>query len=304
MANQKKIWFLAPNWNTPPSAIQLGNVITDRTSPERPLISVSTLSVESQNAPDSSKKPQPFSSPSASTAPVAHAASNTAFNPVLDTEVYSNIASNYTLTLSNDNINTFAHFLKRTVKLDFSMRKEEAQSYSFKTQETQWFVPPASFATRVMADGRARQYLTAMGNSTPLYIISGVQTVWSAKASTTVKQKRGFGGKPGEIAMAAGVPELKHEAGEERKMGWECEGPITFAYRLERIQKTKRGIESKEEVKGAFFGAGKKRVEEPIEIEFGNDELDADADVSEALPSFDEATNEECMVVVFSPEEA
>jgi len=296
MANQKKTWFLVPGWDIPPSAVQLGSLIADPTAPQRALLSAaSAAAVAAETATQ-----DPITTNNTSPPPILH---------IHAKDIHTTPPKkNFKMVLSDNHTNTyglwarFLHIFGLGAEGEVRFSKAIADSYAFEVMQTSFFVPTPTFAETAISTERVKNFLKAAGKHTPLYIITGLKTVQGATVSTTRGKGRGFGGKVSLDLTSVGAlmtmgPGAEHESEEKVEVKWTCEGPITFAYQLERVKIGSKGAVLKEFVEGAMFDADDREMEERVAVELGGEEEGEHTDV-DIVSAFDEEDGEECLVGV------
>ncbi|KKY19265.1 hypothetical protein UCDDS831_g05469 [Diplodia seriata] len=187
MANQKKTWFLVPGWDIPPSAIKLGSIIADPTAPQKAIITPESLQSQvSVSDPAPAREPAPSCSGTTSQ-----------YDSAIRADVNTTVVTDYSMNTKDGRssiVGIFAEFLQvfglGGASIQFS--KERVQSYAFEKMETTWFLPPLAFAQEALADQKVQGFLQMVGTRRPLYIISGVKTVWGADVSTKVEKSAGW----------------------------------------------------------------------------------------------------------------
>lgn len=145
--------------------------------------------------------------------------------------------------------------------------------YAFERVDTSQFVPKEDYIQRCIEAEAVRRYLDRSRYRKPIYVITGIKTVYGAKAKSYVS--RACSGKlgvsvDGTLWSGATVPvslEPGVEGNGEAKSGtsWEGSSDFVFAFRVRKIhvnKKTQTADKSQDYNKGALLDNKKEKIRE------------------------------------------
>ncbi|VUC32851.1 unnamed protein product [Clonostachys rosea] len=228
MANQVAYFFYAPTWDWPPEGpIKLGNVLTSVQRPEQPL---STTPPPTENEVFSSEKKD-----------VEHS-----------TEKLR--AGNFSL------FTKFVNFIGVGVDVSASWENSNEELYRFKKVETRQFIPKDEYIQKCIETPAVRRFLERSRYRKPVYVITGLKTVYGANAKSTEVQSQDkkasievdgtvIGG--GRVAPGAGAA-----TGNKKSTSWGESSDFVFAFRVRKVhvsKKTQRVKDNDDYTKGAKF---------------------------------------------------
>ncbi|UNI23181.1 hypothetical protein JDV02_009016 [Purpureocillium takamizusanense] len=240
MANNVFYFYFAPTWDWPPDGpIKLGNVLTSIKKPEQPLY----------------------------TAPLPAAS-----------EVFSSEKTEVEYSqekLAEGNFSILTKFLSILgvgvdVGADWQTRNEE---YAFERVITMQFVPKEDYIQTCIETEAVRRYLDRSRYRKPLYVITGIKTVYGAKVKS--HKSRAHSGKLGVSVdgtlSSGGIVPVSLEPGvggkSEARTGtsWEGSSDFVFAFRVRKIHVSKKPqtIDKNDDYnKGALLDGTKDKIEE------------------------------------------
>ena len=237
---QRKSYFLAPNFDSPPDGpIRLGNILISPFKPEESLI--------------------PPSLP-------------------LSIAIYSTTNENWYAekgASSNTKIGIYAKFIDIVTGIgadaSISRDKSTVNKYEFSRVETHFFVPSEEFVQEMMANPKVKEFLVKKKFRENVYMITGIKTAFGAKVTKTKTKGRGgafkggFDGSAALVPVEAG-PDINFSTKGNETSGFEG-GDFVFAYRLKEIAYRKRQVRSNDFDKGALLGLEKKFKELKKDVE-------------------------------------
>uniref|UniRef100_A0A8H7KCQ1 Uncharacterized protein n=1 Tax=Bionectria ochroleuca TaxID=29856 RepID=A0A8H7KCQ1_BIOOC len=214
MESQVAYFFYAPTWDFPPEGpIKLGNVLTSVEKPEQPL---STTPSPTEDEVFSSEKKD-----------VEHSIEK----------------------LREGKSSLFTKFLKFIgvgVDVTVSWEHSEKELYSFQKIETKQFVPTDEYIQRCIETPAVRQFLERSRYRKPVYVITGLKTVYGASAKSTVsrsRDKKASIGVDGTV-LSGGSPAPGAKAAKENKTekntSWEGSSSFVFAFRVSKVRVSKK----------------------------------------------------------------
>ncbi|KAF7553489.1 hypothetical protein G7Z17_g3625 [Cylindrodendrum hubeiense] len=239
-------FYYAPTWDWPPEGpIQLGNVLTSVERPEQPLY----------------------------TAPL----------PTTD-DIFS--SDKYEVEYSKEKLReggfsiltTFLSILGLGVDVGADWKHSNEETYAFKHVETTQFVPKDDYIQKCIEAPAVRAHLERSRYRKPVYIITGLKTVYGAKAKSQTSRSHGGNAAisvDGTVWSGGAVP-LGFEPGVEGRRettqgtSWQDSSDFVFAFRVRKVnvsRKTHAVDNSDDYIKGALLdGKINKLVESVPEL--------------------------------------
>ncbi|ETS87208.1 hypothetical protein PFICI_01036 [Pestalotiopsis fici W106-1] len=243
MANNVFYFFYAPTWDWPPEGpIKLGNVIRAVGEPEQPLF----------------------------TAPLPAA------SEVFTSEKFNVEYTKEKLREGRFSILTkFLSILGVGINVGADWQDSNAELYGFKSVETTQFIPKEDYIQKCIEADAVRLYLDRSRYRKPVYIITGIKTVYGARAKSYKHKQHG-----GEVGIAVdgtiwsgGTAPLSVEPGVGGKRvtttetTWEGSSDFVFAFRVHKIhvnRKTQAVDESHDYTKGALLDSKTDKIRDAL----------------------------------------
>ncbi|KAF2797774.1 hypothetical protein K505DRAFT_322301 [Melanomma pulvis-pyrius CBS 109.77] len=274
MASMRKSYILVPSWALDPAEVILGSVIANVKAPHK------TLSA---------------------TALPTHI--DTPIPPPIVDKSCSGIAkrtreSNAGLFSTFINVITFGGEVSFASSLSFEVE------YSCDTMETRRFSPSLSYITKATEDAGVKQHLKMGGLGAKAFMITGIKTTSNVVIGTTEEKGRETTAQVGVHIPAAQMtvgPKGSHKSSQYNKNTRTIEGPIVFAFQVEKIRVNRKGKASSEEhIDGAMLSRGGSSAGEYIIERAGQilDDDDLDDFEVEVWSGIDEETGDVCDIVV------
>ncbi|KPM38865.1 hypothetical protein AK830_g7709 [Neonectria ditissima] len=287
MANNVFYFYFAPTWDWPPEGpIRLGNVLTSIKKPEQPL----------------------------HTAPL----------PAAD-QVFSSHKSEVEYSQKKlregkfSILTTFLSVLGLGVDVGADWKKSNQEVYEFNRVETTQFIPKDDYIQTCIEAPAVRAHLEKSRYRKPVYIITGIKTVYGAKAKTQTSRAHGGSASvavDGTVWSGGAVPVGVEPGIEGRKetthdTSWKESSDFVFAFRVRKVhvsRKTHTVDRSDDYTKGALLDGKVQKPKEsipelliasqdepkPEDEGFGEEELtEGDAVVVCAVPKADDSEDEE-----------
>ncbi|CAG9947555.1 unnamed protein product [Clonostachys rosea f. rosea IK726] len=228
MANQVAYFFYAPTWDWPPEGpIKLGNVLTSVQRPEQPL---STTPPPTENEVFSLEKKD-----------VEHS-----ITKLRD--------GNFSL------FTKFLNFIGISVDVTVSWEHSNEELYRFQKVETQQFIPKDEYIQKCIETPAVRRFLERSRYRKPVYVITGLKTVYGASAKSTESQsqdKKASIAVDGNVLGGGNVAPGAGAATENKKSTtWEGSSDFVFAFRVRKVQVSRKtqGVKDNDDyTKGAKF---------------------------------------------------
>ncbi|KAK7423675.1 hypothetical protein QQX98_000865 [Neonectria punicea] len=243
MANNIFYFYYAPTWDWPPEGpIRLGNVLTSIKRPEQPLY--------------------------------------TALLPTAD-EIFS--SDKHEVEYSKEKLRegrfsiltTFLSVLGLGVDVGADWKKSDQELYAFNRVETTQFVPKDDYIQKCIEAPAVRAHLERSRYRKPVYIITGLKTVYGAKAKS--KTSRAHGGSvavtvDGTVWSGGAVPVGVGPGVEGKKetthgTSWQDSSDFVFAFRVRKVRvnrKTHAVDRSDDYTKGALLDDKVRKLEETL----------------------------------------
>ncbi|KAL8388759.1 hypothetical protein RB599_010084 [Gaeumannomyces hyphopodioides] len=227
MANRTQFYFYAPTWDIPAEGpIKIGNVLRSIKNPETPLATV---------VPPST-------------------------TPIKKTDV---VISHADLRQGRLTILTrFLDVLKLGGGVRYSNNAEVLHSYE--QLVTRQFFPDEDYLQQCLDALRVRQYLELSRCKKPVYVITGLKTVYGASAESRASRGRGGhleGGVDPTLPSGGAAPAVEVDAdlsrGRSTEVAWGGSEPFVLAFRVRRVyahEKTGEIRKQEDYKRGAFLG--------------------------------------------------
>jgi hypothetical protein len=245
--NQPKTYFLAPDFDCPPeTAIKLGQIITEPSTP-----------YESLNADD--------------------------LIPVPSSLTISTSKTGFTARRSQVRFGKYgiwAQILEGAYGGGVGLNVENSQDGEFSIDEVETtFIKPAEAATqdylrKSLESEGVRSYFEGSRFRKSVFVIVGLKIAKGAKVNTGSAGSKGGVAKLMVDGTGAGLPvkvgpEVEGKVGMDESMEWKDEKSFVFAYRLRKVT-CKKGklIEDTAFDKGAFLDGEKEAREEDTELQY------------------------------------
>ncbi|KAK4202407.1 hypothetical protein QBC40DRAFT_252237 [Triangularia verruculosa] len=238
MSNQKKTYFLCPNWDFHPSSLRLGSLITSKEKPD--------YALNESNSPwplPYNPSPNPLgNSASASSAP-APSTPNSILPP---TTKYNTTWS--TASYKSGKYALYTEFISMLTGLGANLEIDHFSSTSnvfhFRELVTEQFVPTqAYFQACIDASESARDFITLSWFKKHLYMVTSVKIARGASARVLTAKGQGTeagvsvdgslfmgGGAPGSVG-----PEVSSGKGHSERGTFEGASDFVFAFGLHRV---------------------------------------------------------------------
>ncbi|KAK3672610.1 hypothetical protein LTR78_007422 [Recurvomyces mirabilis] len=230
MASTRKTYFLAPSWDIGPAEIALGSVVANPKVPHRPL-SAGTL-------------PDDIDSAIVNTPPADKCSG------------FAKLSGAWSLGL----FATFVHFVTLGGKLAHSRKSASEIRYSCDTMGTRRFVPSSTYVTKAAHDKGVQAFLSMGGPGSEVFVITGIKTGYNITITTSEGKDVASAAQLGvdiPIIQTTVGPKAEHRSESQQEHRQHIEGPIVFAYQLERLRQTRKGaISNSEHTSGAMLGQG------------------------------------------------
>ncbi|ORY04780.1 hypothetical protein BCR34DRAFT_572489 [Clohesyomyces aquaticus] len=267
-------YFLAPSWDINPDEVSLGSVIANVKTPNRAL-SAATLPSLIHPPISLPKEERPFSG-------------------------IARKSREWTAGL----FSTFVQVITFGGELSVSSNTAVAVEYSCELLATQRFTPSPEYLAKAVGDPGVIDHLKMGGLREKVFMITGIKTVHNATITTTEEAGKEINVQLGVEVPAVDVtvgPKLSHKSSDYRQTTRMIEGPIVFAFEVEKLRVNRKGkVKHGEYILGAVLGRGKAEEDASVVERAGNglDEDEAeDLDVDIRLGADDE-TGEVCEIVV------
>jgi hypothetical protein len=286
MSNIRKTWFLSPTCDIPPTALQLGYIITDPLDPRYPLNPVLPYT-ESKNEPKS-KSGFKAGASRASTSGL---------------EVFATRSHSFHLELTSDSstsLGLWGHFLQVVglgTEAKLKVGNDFTNKYAFDSVRTEWFSPTPGFVKDAVQSRDIQDYIDMAGTKKPLYMISGVKIVSGAELET----------KHGKSHVNGLGLEVEFEKREDSTIHRRREEPFVFAYQLVKFHLKPDKARVGSITQGTIFEAREEAKSGAVDVELSGHVMETDHVVHREGPrkiqyqtvhTVDEGTEEECASVV------
>ncbi|KAJ5610789.1 hypothetical protein N7510_007508 [Penicillium lagena] len=247
MASLRKSYFLVPAWNIHPDEVALGSVVA---SPRVPLNTLSGPTLTTLI--DTPIRPIPEKNPSGT--------------------------AKRTKSWSAGLFATFLHVVSVGAGALFSSDSTIQVDYSCHSMTTRRFTPSLAYITKAAEDPEVKNYLDIGGLGAKVFMITGIKTVSNVTITTIEEKTKETRGYIGAEIPAAGVsigPKGSHNSSNYSKHTRTIEGPIVFAFEVEKIRVNLKGrVVHKEYVDGAMLA--KKDIDTETVLERTGPDLDED----------------------------
>ncbi|EHA52308.1 hypothetical protein MGG_05802 [Pyricularia oryzae 70-15] len=234
MSNRVLQYFYAPTWDYPPAGpIKLGNVLMSIKKPENPLF----------------------------TAPLPTAEEVFTMNKT-DVEFSTEKLNGGHLTILTKFLSIFGLGVDTGVQWD---RRGE-DFFKFERLETVQFVPRAEYIQSCIEADPVRTYLEMSCYRKPVYVVTGIKTVYGAMGKTMVS--RSYGGMvgveldgtmmSGGLAPLGGGPEIGGQREDKRWTAWHGSDDFVLAFKVRKVyvdRRTGKVNKNDDYTKGAMLGS-------------------------------------------------
>ncbi|KAI8247715.1 hypothetical protein K4K53_001540 [Colletotrichum sp. SAR 10_77] len=174
----------------------------------------------------------------------------------------------------------FANFLQLIAsvgELSYTASQTQEIEYSCEKLETMRFTPSPEYIGHLASDEAVSAHFKFGGLLSKVFIVTGVKVATGVTITTTTVNNRGAKVQMGLSMPVADLdigPRASWNSGTMNKHSVVIDGPIVFAYQIEKLKISRKGKASSEGyIRGAMLGN-----EVPIDdiLELSGDELDED----------------------------
>lgn len=273
MANNVFFYYYAPTWDCPPDGpIKLGNVLTSIKKPEQPLY---TAPLPTDSEVFSSEKTEvKYSKERLREGKFSIL---TKFLSILGVgvDVSAGWKNRYLPLASPRALADVTCALWHRLLTQRLTESSDDEIYTFQRVETKQFVPKDDYIQKCIEAAAVRRHLDRSRYRKPVYIVTGLKTVYGAKAKSHMsREKTGQAGVSvdGTVWSGGTAPvsvELGVEGKVETKSGinWGGSSNFVFAFRVRKVhvnRKTQEVDKQDDYTKGALLGDEIKKITEEL----------------------------------------
>jgi hypothetical protein len=199
---------------------------------------------------------------------------------------------------------TFIQVIALGGEASVSSKSSTQIDYSCDLMATSQFAPSLSYISKAAEDPGVKEHLKMGGMGAKAFLITGIKTVKNVTITTTEETEKeqtlqiGVDIPPAQITIG---PKGTHKSTKNNQSTRTIEGPIVFAFQVEKIRVSRKGnVSHKEYISGTMLGR-KEGAESEFVIERAGSKLDED-DLDDfdltVRPGVDDETGESCDVIV------
>ena len=274
MASVRKSFFVVPSWDITPTEVALGSIIASIKTPHRALSAIPLPIQNELHIPKPTQEKE--------------------FSGTLKRSKESDIG----VFASFINVIAFGGEISRRSSSTLEVK------YSCSMMETHKFTPSPSYISEAIKGANVKEYLKMGGHRAKVFMVTGVKTASNITITTTEETEEKTTIKIGldaSLARVAVGPKGSHNTSEHSSNTRTIEGPIVFAFQVEKIRINRKGKTSSQEyVDGAMLsrheGDADDYTFECLGQELDDDEVD-DFMVDVRL-GYDEVTGDLCKVII------
>jgi hypothetical protein len=174
---------------------------------------------------------------------------------------------------------TFIQVITLGGEASVSSKSSTQIDYSCELMTTHQFAPSLNYISKAAEDPRVKEHLKMGGIGAKAFVITGIKTVENVTITTSEETEReqtlqiGVDIPPAQITLG---PKGTYKSTKSNQSTRTIEGPIVFAFQVEKIRVSRKGnVSHKEHIVGAMLGR-KEGGESELVIERAGSELDED----------------------------